>query len=323
MKRSLDLTQLEAAEGASTKAAQDAQRTLERTRKKIRTKHDPITALEYTLLHEDTIAAAKKGAELIEQLSARLTASPEPVLMCWIASEAHPTRQAPPSPRRAVEVGVSNGCPPCLDSNVSWHIQTTGSIRWTSPATEGRPLKSFLDPFTKAAAGRMGTGRKDLLPLHRMLAERQNPEAKTFLAVGEDEIFQVFTEKGKEGVTESAFRFLHRILSKSLAWTPRSQVYIEQLKRTQEQTLLAAERILPELREHLKTLFITGPRAEHTPGFKGRELENFLHSAQATYQRVTTILSQCEAYGCQNDASRELEAINRTWRLSIPHPLDD
>lgn len=320
VKRSLDLKHLEAAEGASAKAAQEAQRALERARKKIQSKQDPLTALEYTLLYEDTIAAAKKGAELIERLGTRLAAAPEPVLMCWIAAEGHPARPIPSPPQRVVAIGVADGSPPCLASNTSWHIQTSGSIRWTA-IVDGPPIKSFLGCFTRAPAGPMGTGRKDILPLHRMLSERLNPEAKTFLAVGEDEIFQVF--KQKEKVQEPVFRFLHRLLSKSLAWKPNGQTYIERLTHEQGQALLAAERILPELRECLKTLFITGPRPEHTPGLKGQEIPHFLHSARETYQQAREVLSRCEAYTCQNDASRELDAINRTWLPSIPHPLDD
>ncbi len=298
--RTLNLDGLTLALNHELRAKLDYGKELKKLRKKIGAKKGVLTPLEYALLHEDVLTASKLAATHIERLQAVLAdagSTPVPILMCWRSSEKElEFRMGIALPQGLV---ISNGVDWKIVSPMvhCWKVGTIGSHSWVMVIGDRSGI---------------GTGRKSIPPLHKLLEAGSNLSSDTYLAYGDEMICRRFLRDGGHG--EDLKREFHGLVKimKMLGHVPKWKPYVERYAEAKQEALEDCRVSHRRLLSLLEEAFWKGPSKPYD-SFKGDASEHLVHAMVDLEQHLSTTRSRAELYDVECEERTKLELFYREF----------
>ncbi|MCE9586577.1 hypothetical protein K8R04_04670 [Candidatus Uhrbacteria bacterium] len=270
-------------------AQKNAVRELTNTRKRIRSQSH-VSSYEYGILHEDTVAEAKKAADLIDTFIAQMSLRTGPTLVLM--------REREDVEHLVLAVVDAGGID--LLPNGHWKMDCRKFIVWNDA---GHPLLQNME--TK--------GQETLelkMPMHRLLGS-----SKAFIVCGDKDVAKrLLPSKEKsdgDSTPRDRFNFFYSLTQKL--------GYAFHNEPLQKRVIEERERVAAECRQHLKSLegvlnefFFQGPR-EPYHNFKGDASPLLIRRAKGLADEMRDSIVECRLYGVDTEESRELLAFGTKW----------
>ncbi len=263
-----------------------AVRELANARKRIRAQ-DKISSFEYGILHEETVAEAKKAAGLIDGLLAELAVRNGIFLVLM-------------REREDVEHLVLATVNPeslTLLPNGRWKMYCQRYIVWNDAG------HSLLQSMQVKGPEML----EFKTPLHRLLGA-----SKAFIVCGEEAIAKrLLPVKEREGGPRDRFNFFFK-LTQDLEYRFRSKPHLERVDEEKERVAGECRMHLDSLKSVLGQLFVHGPKNPHV-NFKGDASPMLIQRAHGLRLSMTASMSECRLYGVDTEESREIAAFGNRW----------